>query len=657
MSTVKLDHVPLLENAQSFDKWKRFISHVLHDEGYWDHVEGTNNPFDRYPKSNCPATCTVASTALEIEAYQEWWRKDRKACGLILRRVSPVTYSCLDTGVDVTARILWNRLHDMYARTDILAQFELRERVACMELKNHVDLDRYLGEFKTARLRFIAMKVPYPEFEMVHHIIRGLPETGTWPHFKQLMIQTMQDHINCEAGLVFPSPPDTLLDLIISRLTIECQRLESRKKKPNLLSEYSNYSNEGGREIAKHAKNPNGVRCTNCGGRSHDCPHCYHEGGGMAGQGPHGHNCTKNCMKRAAGSKSKNPFSPKPAQTEHAHPASVESMLASLELDDGELSCASIDNAEESALVSLTLHSWSTLLDSGATSHLIKSRDFFWTYNTTAANDVKTANARGDCIAIFNYNGQSTRVNLRNCLHAPDAIVNLLSVGRFVTAGVACTFEGGKVLLSVPSKNFGTGPMVNRLFVLDVEYVKPPSASSLPSDLVCFTKVPETLDLWHHRLGHAGEPATMGLLRSASGVSLAKTDRLSCCEPCIFGKQACSPAPTSSTPRTTDILELIHVDICGPFSVTTPHGKLYFVLFLDNASSVCNLQNLADRPQVRDAWRILKAKWEKKMDKKVMRVRFDGAGELGGCIEFLDELALEGIEVEVVAAHEHWKNG
>jgi hypothetical protein len=91
--------------------------------------------------------------------------------------------------------------------------------------------------------------------------------------------------------------------------------------------------------------------------------------------------------------------------------------------------------------------------------------DLFWTYNTTAAKDVKTANlgvlkthARGDCVAIFTYNGLSTRVN---CLHAPDAIVNLLSVGRFVTVGVACTFEGGKVLLSVPSKIFGTGPMVN----------------------------------------------------------------------------------------------------------------------------------------------------------------------------------------------------
>jgi hypothetical protein len=90
MSTAKLDHVPLLENAQTFDEWKHFISHVLCDEGYWGHGEGTNNVFDRYPISICPAPCDVTSSIDDISAYQEWWRKDGKACGLLLRRVSPV---------------------------------------------------------------------------------------------------------------------------------------------------------------------------------------------------------------------------------------------------------------------------------------------------------------------------------------------------------------------------------------------------------------------------------------------------------------------------------------------------------------------------------------------------------------------------------------
>ena len=216
-------------------------------------------------------------------------------------------------------------------------------------------------------------------------------------------------------------------------------------------------------------------------------------------------------------------------------------------------------------------------------------------------------------------------------------------------------------------KSFGYGLMVSRLFDLRVKFLKPPVASpAIAASLIVeqlssaetalFMKVPETLDLWHYHMGHPGEPATMALLKSMTGALFLPGKSLTPCEPCIFWKQACLLVPTSSTPWSSEILELIHINICGPFLVATPHRKLYFVLFLDDASSMVNLQNLALRLDVRDAWRILKAKWELKTGEKVKCICFDGAGELRGCLEFLEELALEGIEVEVVVAHEHWKN-
>ena len=121
-------------------------------------------------------------------------------------------------------------------------------------------------------------------------------------------------------------------------------------------------------------------------------------------------------------------------------------------------------------------------------------------------------------------------------------------------------------------------------------------------------KVPETLDLWHYHMGHPRELATMALLKSTTGASFLPGKSLMQCKLCIFGKQARLPAPTSSMPRSSELLELIHIDICGPFPVVTPHGKLYFVLFLDDASSVVNLQNLALQSDVWAAWRILRVK-------------------------------------------------
>jgi hypothetical protein len=76
-------------------------------------------------------------------------------------------------GGQKTSRSIWEALDALYARTDILAQFDLRDSLSHAKLRDYQDLDRYLAEFKEAGLCFIAMSVTYTEFEMVHHITAG----------------------------------------------------------------------------------------------------------------------------------------------------------------------------------------------------------------------------------------------------------------------------------------------------------------------------------------------------------------------------------------------------------------------------------------------------------------------------------------------------
>ena len=182
-------------------------------------------------------------------------------------------------------------------------------------------------------------------------------------------------------------------------------------------------------------------------------------------------------------------------------------------LGEDELSCASMEEHSDH-LVELVVNSLTTLLDSGATSHLVKGREFFWDYNKEEAQKVKMANlgvlktqASGTCVACFTYNGVSMRVKLKNCLHAPNAFVNLLSIGWFINGEVSCTFKKGYVTLLKGGMSFGYGPMVNKLFILKVEFLKPPISTSVtpstspimeqPSnaDVAMFAKVPETLEL------------------------------------------------------------------------------------------------------------------------------------------------------------------
>ena len=108
-----------------------------------------------------------------------------------------------------------------------------------------------------------------------------------------------------------------------------------------------------------------------------------------------------------------------------------------------EFSCAGI-----SEVAMALLPAGAVLLDSGATSHIIRNHSLFWLYDTSQASNVKTTNqgslralARGDCLVMLHCQSGPIRLWLRDCLHTPEAVSNLLSVGRLVSKGFHCSFK------------------------------------------------------------------------------------------------------------------------------------------------------------------------------------------------------------------------
>ena len=95
---------------------------------------------------------------------------------------------------------------------------------------------------------------------------------------------------------------------------------------------------------------------------------------------------------------------------------------------------SSIDNSSTISFVSIS-HLYNMILDSGCTNHIIKDHSLFWTYNTSLAVPVKTANcgvletfAKGNVKFQIQCCSQPIVFTLWDCLHAPDAPINLLSV-------------------------------------------------------------------------------------------------------------------------------------------------------------------------------------------------------------------------------------
>ena len=81
--------------------------------------------------------------------------------------------------------------------------------------------------------------------------------------------------------------------------------------------------------------------------------------------------------------------------------------------------------------------------------------------------------------------------------------------------------------------------------------------------------------LWHCCLGHIGVKRMKKL--HADGL----LESLDACEPCLMGKMTKTPF-SETMERATDLLEIIHTDVCGLMSVEARAGYRYFLTFTDD---------------------------------------------------------------------------
>jgi hypothetical protein len=79
-----------------------------------------------------------------------------------------------------------------------------------------------------------------------------------------------------------------------------------------------------------------------------------------------------------------------------------------------------------------------------------------------------------------------------------------------------------------------------------------------------------------------------------------------------------------------EILEIIHTDICGPFSTLCLIGQRYFISFIDDHTRYMYLYFLTDKVEALNAYKTYKVEVEKQKEKKIKIVRSDRGGEYYG---------------------------
>ena len=92
-----------------------------------------------------------------------------------------------------------------------------------------------------------------------------------------------------------------------------------------------------------------------------------------------------------------------------------------------------------------------------------------------------------------------------------------------------------------------------------------------------------SVELWHRRLAHLHYRALPSLRKVVTGLPEFEVQHDGVCRGCALGKNVKKPFPTSDS-RAKGILDLVHLDLCGPMSIATQSGHLYFMMFIDNYS-------------------------------------------------------------------------
>jgi hypothetical protein len=94
---------------------------------------------------------------------------------------------------------------------------------------------------------------------------------------------------------------------------------------------------------------------------------------------------------------------------------------------------------------------------------------------------------------------------------------------------------------------------------------------------------------------------------------------------CIKGKQI--KHTKKGATRSTELLEIIHTDICGPFDTSSFGKGKYFITFIDDFSRYGYIYLLHVKSQAINAFEVYITEVERQLERKVKIIRLDRGGE------------------------------
>jgi len=296
-------------------------------------------------------------------------------------------------------------------------------------------------------------------------------------------------------------------------------------------------------------------------------------------------------------------------------------------------------------------------IDSGATAHMCSDLSLFKTCDVDHRRTVSLANGQKlscegigevfvDCVS---GNGDNLPVKLTEVLYVPQLHGNLISVKKLTSKGFEVCFKDKQCVITKAGEVITSATANRCLYELDTV----DRALQITEG-----KCPECIHVWHNRLGHR-DPNAIKLLEkhnTAVNFHIAQCDILKACDSCIQAKMTRKSFPKKSETISTEPLDLIHTDICGPMESETPSGNRYFMTLIDDYSKYCAVYLLKQKSDASQKIKEYIKYVQTRFQKTPKKLRSDRGGEYIGA-QLQAFLRNEGVQTELTCPRSPEQNG
>ncbi|XP_021752647.1 uncharacterized protein LOC110715354 [Chenopodium quinoa] len=224
-------------------------------------------------------------------------------------------------------------------------------------------------------------------------------------------------------------------------------------------------------------------------------------------------------------------------------------------------------------------NSW--YLDCGCSKHMTGDKSKFLSLEDYPGGTVTFGdNKKGEIIGKGKI-GRSKSHSIDNVFLVKGLMHNLLSISQFCDKGnsVSFTSDSCNIINNKSGKVVQEGARRGNTYKVDLNLIP-------RNNLTCLSVVEDDPLLWHKRFGHASF-SLLDKLRSRNlvvGLPIIKFLLYKVCDACVKGKHVCSSFKLKKRASTTNPLELIHMDLCGPMRIQSRSGKKYVLVIVDDYS-------------------------------------------------------------------------